>query len=92
MSNNVPGSRIICEAKCILNFDGSDYQGMIVNLSLSGALIELGDRISGTIQPDNMCELMFCANPDLYPLKYTCKVIRVDSEMVGLQFLELTIM
>jgi hypothetical protein len=36
--------------------------------------------------------LMFCTNPDLYPIKYTCKVIRVDSEMIGLQFLELNIM
>jgi c-di-GMP-binding flagellar brake protein YcgR len=65
---------------------------VIVNLSLTGALIELNDKISDSIQPDNVCDLMFCTNPDLYPIKYTCKVIRVDSEMIGLQFLELNIM
>jgi c-di-GMP-binding flagellar brake protein YcgR len=92
MDSNVPSSRIVCEARCILNFDGFDFEGVIVNLSLSGALIELNDMIPDDIHPDSVCDLMFRTNPDLYPIKYTCKVIRVDSKMIGLQFLELSIM
>jgi hypothetical protein len=65
---------------------------VIVNLSLTGALIELNDKIPDSVRPDNVCDLMFCTNPDLYPIKYSCKIIRVDSEMIGLQFLELNIM
>jgi hypothetical protein len=92
MSNKVPSSRIVCKAKCILSLDGFDYQGVIVNLSLSGALIKLNNKIPNNMLTDNMCDLMFCSDPDLYPIKYICKVIRVDSEMIGLQFLELNIM
>jgi hypothetical protein len=92
VSNQVPNSRIVCEAKCILTFDGMDFQGVIVNLSLSGALIQMDDQIPDTIHPDDMCDLIFSANPDLYPLKYTCRVSRVDAGMIGLQFLELSIM
>jgi c-di-GMP-binding flagellar brake protein YcgR len=92
MNSNVPSSRIVCEASCILNCNGFDFEGVIVNLSLTGALIELNDKSPDSIHPDNVCDLMFCANPDLYPIKYTCKVIRVDSKMIGLQFLELNIM
>lgn len=91
MSNKAQSTRIACEAKCILYFDGFDFQGVIINLSLSGALIELNEKIPDHVRPDNMCNLMICTNPDLYPIKYTCKVIRVDSEMIGLQFLELNI-
>ena len=92
MSNQVPNSRIVCEARCLLNFDGVDFQGVIVNLSLSGALIQMDDAIPDTIGPDDLCNLVFCANQDQYPLKYTCRVIRVDAGMIGLQFLELNIM
>ena len=92
MNSNVPSSRIVCEARCILNCNGFDFEGVIVNLSLTGALIELNDKSPDNIHPDSVCDLMFCTNPDLYPIKYTCKVIRVDSKMIGLQFLELNIM
>jgi len=84
--------RIVCEAKCILNFDGLDFQGVIKNISLSGALIMLNKKIPHSIHPGDTCDLMFCSNPDLYPVKYTSKVIRLDSKIIGVQFLELNIM
>jgi c-di-GMP-binding flagellar brake protein YcgR len=92
MSNKVPKSRIVCEAKCILSFDGFDFQGVIENLSLSGALIKLNNNLPNTIHPGDNCDLMFNSDPDLYPVKYTSKVVRVDSEIIGIQFLELNIM
>jgi len=84
--------RIPCEVKCILNVDQTIFQGVIENLSLSGALVKLNNKMSFKIHPDDMCDLVFGGNPELYPMKYICKVIRVDSEMIGVQFLELNIM
>jgi hypothetical protein len=88
----MPNSRIVCEAKCILSFEGLDFQGVIENLSLSGALIKLDNNIPNNIRPGDNCDLMLCSNPDLYPVKYTSKVIRVDSAIIGVQFLELNMM
>lgn len=92
MRNTGKSDRIVCEAKCILNFDGFDFQGVIENISLSGALIKLNDKITNSIQPGDTCDMIFCNNPDLYPVKYTCKVIRLDSAIIGIEFLELNIM
>lgn len=92
MRNTGKSDRIVCEAKCILNFDGFDFQGVIENISLSGALIKLNDKITNSIQPGDTCDMIFRSNPDLYPVKYTCKVIRLDSAIIGIEFLELNIM
>jgi len=92
MDNMVHSSRIVCEAKCILNFDGFDIQGVIENISLSGALIKLDSKMPDSIKPGDMCDMIFCSNPDLYPVKYTSKVIRLDSAIIGIEFLELNIM
>jgi len=42
--------RIVCEAKCILNFDGVDSRGDR-DISLSGALIKLNGKMPDSIQP-----------------------------------------
>jgi len=81
--------RILCDAKCILNFDGFDYHGMIENVSLSGALLKLNDKMPIGMRPGDRCDLMLCDNSDYCPIKYSCKVIRIDSEIIGVQFLEL---
>ena len=84
--------RIVCEAKCILNFDGVDFQGVIENISLSGALIKLNGKLPDIIQPGSMCDMVFSSNPEVYPVKYTSKVVRFDSAFVGIEFLELNMM
>ena len=92
MDKIVQSSRIVCEAKCILNFDGVDFQGVIENISLSGALLKLKDKRPDSMQPGDMCDMIFCSNPDSYPVKYTSKVVRLDSEIIGIEFLELNMM
>jgi hypothetical protein len=92
MGNKKPSSRIVCEAKCILEFNDFEYYGVIKNLSLSGALIVLSNKFPNNISPEDICDLMFCSDLGLYPMKYACKVIRVDSEIIGAQFLELNMM
>lgn len=80
--------RILCDAKCILNFAGVDYQGVIENISLSGALIKL-DKIPDNMNPGDKCGLLLCSNPDFCPVNYTCKVSRLDSGIIGVQFMEI---
>jgi c-di-GMP-binding flagellar brake protein YcgR len=92
MGSVVQSSRIVCEAKCILKFDEFDIQGLIENISLSGAMIKLNDRVPDSVHPGDTCDMIFCSNPDLYPVKYTCKVIRLESAIIGIEFLQLNIM
>ena len=89
MDNTVQGSRIECEAQCILNFNGVDLHGVIENISVSGALIKLNDEMPDSIQAGDTCDMIFSSNPDAYPVKYTSKVVRLDSALIGIEFLEL---
>jgi hypothetical protein len=83
--------RILCDAKCILIFEGFDYHGIIENVSLSGALIKLKDDIPDNLRTEDRCDLMLCGDPGLYPVKYTCNVIRIDSTAIGVKFIELNL-
>lgn len=84
-------TRVSCDVKCIMNFEGFDYHGMIENISISGALIKLKNETPKNIHPGDMCGLMLCDNPDHCPIKYTCKVTRFDSEIIGVRFFGLNI-
>lgn len=90
MGKTVKKTRITCEAKCILIFDGLEVQGVIENISLSGARVVLNDRLPDNVQPADTCDMIFCSNPDQYPIKYTCRVIRIDSPVIGVEFLGLS--
>jgi hypothetical protein len=92
MGEMVPSSRYVCEAKCILYFEGCDFLGVIENISLSGALIKLDNNMPDSIHPGDTCDMVFCSNSDLFPVKYTCRVIRLDSAIIGIEFLKLNIM
>jgi hypothetical protein len=92
MDKIMQSSRIVCAAECILNFDGVDFPGVIENISLTGALIKLDSEMPAGIRPGDTCDMIFCSSPDVYPIKYTSKVVRLDSTLIGIEFLELNIM
>jgi len=92
MSNKVPSPRIAIKEKCTLSFNGLDFQGVSENVSLSGALIKLNDKITNNIHPGDNCDLMFNNERHFYPIKYISKVVRVDSENIGIQFFEFDIL
>jgi PilZ domain-containing protein len=81
--------RINCDVNCIFNFDGVDYQGVIKNVSVSGVLLKLNNEIQNSILPGSKCGLMLGSNPDSSHIKYNCKVIRLDAELIGVQLLGL---
>lgn len=82
--------RILCDAVCILSFAGVDYRGVIVNISLTGALIRIDDEVPEGIHPGGECSLMLCGDAENCPIKYKCKIIRTDVKCVGVQFSELS--
>jgi len=45
--------------------------------------------ISVNLKPNDVCDLTLGKAKDLYPSKYSCKVVRFDTERVGVQFLGL---
>jgi hypothetical protein len=82
-------SRVICDSPCILNYGGLNYQALLDNISLSGALIKVGNE-----QPDGLyigatVDLLLCSNPDLCPTKYTCEVTRHSSSDIGVNFMNM---
>lgn len=82
-------TRIHCDALCQLSYEGKQLQGMIENVSLTGALIKVDNTIPMVISPGVTCSLMLYGKlPDDYT-EYKCLAVRVDSNRIGLQFLEI---
>ncbi len=90
MENKGQSFRILCDAVCILNFAGRNYKGVIVNISLTGALIRIDANAPEGIKPGGECSLMLCGDAEECPIKYKCKIIRTDAKCVGVQFSELS--
>lgn len=78
--------RVRCESPCILNYEGINYQALLDNISLGGALVKVSDMQPERLYIGAVVNLMLCSNPDLCPTKYTCKVIRLDSPDIGIKF------
>jgi len=89
MIKNGQSLRIPCNSLCLLSYQGVDYQGMIDNVSLSGALVRLQVPAPLGIRSGDECGLMLCSDPGICPVRYSCRVIRIDSDCIGLEFVEL---
>jgi hypothetical protein len=82
-------SRIKCDSLCVLNCNGSSYSVILENLSLEGALLKTNNKLLNQLKPNDVCDLMLCNDPNVCPTKYSCKVVRFDSEGIGVQFMGL---
>jgi hypothetical protein len=89
MIKNGQSLRIPCNSLCLLSYQGVEYQGMIDNVSLSGALVRLQGPAPLGIRSGDECGLMLCSDPGICPVRYSCRVIRIDSDCIGLEFVEL---
>ena len=90
MDKTGPSIRILCDALCLINYEGKNYHGTIENVSLTGALIKMDDAIPTAICPGVACNLMLYSEMPSCRTEYKCLVIRLDSTRVGLQFLEIS--
>lgn len=91
MGINGQSIRILCDALCHLNYEGINYHGTIENISLSGALIRMSGTTPKGIRPGDTCGLVLCSNPGVCPIEYNCTVVRLDSSLVGVQFVAMNI-
>jgi hypothetical protein len=68
-----------------LDINGSKYDGLVDNISTTGASVELAASGQIDIQVGDKGTLNVLL---LSPVNYMCKVVRINSNKVGLQFVE----
>jgi hypothetical protein len=69
-----------------MGLDGVTYQAQLGDLSLTGALIKLSGTVPNGLQVGEMCGLLLNGNPKLGPAKYTGRIVKLDSDGVGISF------
>lgn len=75
------------DAHCLLmGLDGVTYHALLGDLSLAGALIKLKDNVPNGLHVGEMCGLMLSAKPQLSSAKYTGRIVKLDSDGVGISF------
>lgn len=86
MDNTRHGLRTRCLEKCLLILDGAVVEGMLADISLSGALIRTGVSIAGAV-PGRECSLHLCSSPDVCPTAYSCRITRLSPGEIGITFI-----
>lgn len=66
-----------------MDINGTKYKCLVDNISTIGAMIKVTDSEHKHIQIGEMCTLDFLL---LSPVKYLCKVVRINLNQIGLQF------
>lgn len=87
MENTRHGLRATCNDRCVLVLNGETHECTLENISISGALIQVG-QLRG-IYTGSRCGLHLCNDPKLCPGEYACQVTRVAPEQIGLTFVNM---
>ena len=69
----------------LLDIRGSKYSCMVDNISNTGVLIEVNNSEQEHIRLGDIGTLHILL---LAPVRYSCRVVRIDSNEIGLHFLE----
>jgi len=85
MTNMRSDQRITYVSNSLLKINGVSYHCYLENISTTGALLEINENIDDTIQIDDVCSLDVLL---LSPVKYSCKVVHVGNNKVGLKFID----
>jgi len=80
--------RVDCAEKCLLYHEESKYCGAIMNISISGALVQLPGFTAGTLIPGDTCSFILSNDPATCFCRYKGRVARVNPGGVGLEILE----
>ena len=78
-------NRVALLTKCQLDINGRKYNCLVDNISTTGAAIEMTVLDHDDIQVGEMGTLNVLL---LSPVKYRCRVVRIDSNQIGVQFIE----
>jgi c-di-GMP-binding flagellar brake protein YcgR len=88
MANQRQYIRIKSDSHCVvMDEEGCDYDAMLQDISLGGALIKVKDGIPESLEVGDICKLMLCLNVDSCSIRHSCRIVRHDSVSMGVQFL-----
>jgi hypothetical protein len=79
-------SRVELLTKCRLEINGKKYNCLVDNISTTGAAVEMADIDQHCIQVGDTGTLDVLL---LFPVVYRCKVVRIDSNLIGVQLVDL---
>ncbi|MFA7405393.1 MAG: PilZ domain-containing protein [Pelobacteraceae bacterium] len=77
--------RVNIVTKCSLDINGAKYDCIVDNISTIGASIEMNGLDQSTLHIGDVGTLHVLL---ISVVEYLCKVVRIDSKGVGLQFVE----
>lgn len=80
------GWRLECGDKCMLEYGGKRAECVLIDISISGVLVSCSDDFVKQIHPGEVCGILLCGDPQICPSDIVCKVVRRESDKVGLQF------
>lgn len=80
------GWRLECGDKCVLQHHGKSTECVLVDISISGALVSCAEDFLADIHPGDVCGIHLCGDPQVCPSEIECRVVRRDSDCIGLQF------
>lgn len=77
--------RLTLITQCLLNIGDSSYNCLVDNISTIGASVEIDASDQNYIHVGDIGTLNVLL---LSPVKYLCKVVRINSNQIGLQFVD----
>jgi hypothetical protein len=86
MAINRNSFRVKCMDKCLITYNGTTRKGVLENLSVTGAHIQIDDSLMDFDAGSN-CGLCFCSDQDKCPVENPCTVARTTTYGVGLKFI-----
>ncbi len=89
MRNKRHGLRAKCFEKCLLNLNGVNYQCVLGNISISGAVVSCEGTVP-EVSPGSSCGLHLCSNLAVCPKEYRCQITRVAPSEIGLRFVNMS--
>lgn len=80
--------RINCAEKCFLYYVESRYCGAVMNISISGALVNVYGTRPDTFVAGDMCSLLLSDNPETSAFRYRSRIAYSGPAGVGLEILQ----
>lgn len=75
--------RLTLKSECQLDINGITYDALINNISTIGAAIVIANLAQKNINVGDIGTLHVLL---LSPVQYLCKIVRIDSDQIGMQF------
>ena len=85
MNNKRQAERLTYISKCVLEQDGRKIEGLLEDISTSGALVSTCEDISGSLHVGDVFQLKVCL---IGPVEYAGKICHLSPTKIGFQFFD----